>query len=51
LKRLGHAVGERELDSGVHAFRRLADGSFEGGADPRREGAWRTGFVEFSAAR
>lgn len=46
LRRLGHAVKERELNSGVHAFRRLPDGSYDGGADRRREGVWRTGVLE-----
>ena len=46
LKARGHAVETRELNSGVHAFKRLPDGSFEGGADPRREGVWLTGEVE-----
>lgn len=43
LKRLGHPVVERDLNSGVHAFRRLPDGGFDGGADKRREGVWRAG--------
>jgi gamma-glutamyltranspeptidase/glutathione hydrolase len=46
LKRLGHKVGERELDSGLHGFRVLADGTYDGGADKRREGVWRTGVIE-----
>jgi gamma-glutamyltranspeptidase/glutathione hydrolase len=47
LKRLGHAgIVERELTSGVHGLLVLADGSYDGGADPRREGVWRTGLVE-----
>ncbi|MGE0409840.1 MAG: gamma-glutamyltransferase [Amphiplicatus sp.] len=45
LKRLGHQVSERGLDSGLHGFARAEDGSFEGGADKRREGAWKTGAV------
>ena len=45
LKRLGHKIGERELESGVHGFRRNPDGSYDGGADRRREGVWRTGVV------
>lgn len=45
LRRLGHDVSERELTSGLHGFRRLPDGSFDGGADKRREGTWKTGFV------
>lgn len=50
LKRIGQDVSERELDSGVHAFRVLPNGEFDGGADPRREGIWRTGVVEVSPA-
>jgi gamma-glutamyltranspeptidase/glutathione hydrolase len=46
LKRLGHPVAERGLESGLHGFRRLPDGSYDGGADKRREGTWRTGVVE-----
>ena len=42
----GHTVGERALTSGIHAFRILEDGSYDGGADPRREGVWLTGAVE-----
>jgi gamma-glutamyltranspeptidase/glutathione hydrolase len=45
LKRLGHKVGERELESGVHGFVVKADGTYDGGADRRREGIWRTGLV------
>jgi gamma-glutamyltranspeptidase/glutathione hydrolase len=45
LKRLGHAVTERDLNSGLHGFRRLPDGSYDGGADKRREGSWKTGSV------
>lgn len=46
LKRLGHNVAERELNSGLHGFRRLDAGSYDGGADKRREGIWKTGVVE-----
>lgn len=45
LKRLGHEVTQRELESGVHGFVRKADGAYDGGADRRREGVWRTGPV------
>ncbi len=45
LKRLGHNVTERDLNSGLHGFRRLDDGSYDGGADKRREGVWETGAV------
>ena len=45
LKRLGHPVVERDLNSGLHGVRVLPDGSFEGGADKRREGVWLTGVV------
>lgn len=46
LEARGHAILQRELTSGVHAVRVGADGSFEGAADPRREGVWLTGVVE-----
>ena len=46
LGALGHEVTTRELNSGVHVFKRLPDGSYDGGADPRREGVWLTGTVE-----
>jgi gamma-glutamyltranspeptidase/glutathione hydrolase len=46
LKRLGHPIVERELNSGLHGFRRLPDGSYDGGADKRREGIWKTGEVD-----
>ena len=46
LMMLGHEITERALTSGVHAVRVLPDGSYEGGADPRREGVWLTGAVE-----
>ncbi len=38
LKRLGHDIKVRRLNSGLHGIRVLPDGSLEGGADPRREG-------------
>lgn len=46
LKQLGHAVMERELESGIHGFRITPDGAYDGGADKRREGVWRTGIVD-----
>jgi len=46
LKRLGHEVTQRELESGVHGFVVKPDGAYDGGADRRREGVWRTGVVE-----
>ncbi len=46
LKDKGHGILERALTSGVHAVRVRSDGSFEGAADPRREGVWLTGVVE-----
>ena len=46
LIELGHEPTERALTSGVHGFRVLEDGSYDGGADPRREGVWRTGTVD-----
>lgn len=45
LKLRGHEVITRDLTSGVHAVRILEDGSYEGAADPRREGTWMTGEV------
>ncbi|MCX2833297.1 gamma-glutamyltransferase [Microbulbifer thermotolerans] len=38
LKRLGHQVVLRDLNSGIHAIA-LKDGKLIGGADPRREGS------------
>ena len=46
LEALGHDVNQRALTSGVHAVRLLPDGSYDGGADPRREGVWLSGAVE-----
>ena len=46
LEALGHDVSQRALTSGVHAVRVLPDGSYDGGADPRREGVWLSGAVE-----
>ncbi len=46
LRARGHDVGTSGLNSGVHVFKRLKDGTFDGGADPRREGVWLTGVVE-----
>lgn len=40
LRALGHAVGEAELSSGLHAIERRRTGWF-GAADPRREGVVR----------
>lgn len=37
LEALGHRVGVRDLNSGLHAIM-LRDGALTGGADPRREG-------------
>jgi len=47
----GHEITERALTSGVHAFRILPDGSFEGGADPRREGVSGLRRCRFGCAR
>lgn len=38
LESLGHEVVVRDLNSGLHAIVRQPDGSYVGGADPRREG-------------
>ena len=48
LRARGHDITERRLNSGVHAMQVLPDGSYDGGADPRREGVWLTGVVESS---
>lgn len=48
LEARGHGITQRALTSGVHAFRIMPDGSYDGGADPRREGVWLTGEVEAS---
>lgn len=42
----GHDILLRALTSGVHAVRVRNDGTFEGAADPRREGVWLTGTVD-----
>ena len=49
LEARGHEITQRALTSGVHAVRILPDGSYDGGADPRREGVWLSGTVEASA--
>ncbi len=46
LRARGHDVTVAGLNSGVHTFKRLPDGSYDGGADTRREGVWLTGIVE-----
>jgi gamma-glutamyltranspeptidase/glutathione hydrolase len=46
LEAKGHETSTRALTSGVHAVRVLEDGSFEGAADPRREGVALAGIVE-----
>ncbi|WP_411820825.1 gamma-glutamyltransferase [Hyphococcus formosus] len=46
LEAKGHAITQSGLTSGVHAFKLLPDGTYDGGADPRREGVWQTGTVE-----
>jgi len=38
LTALGHDARGRRLNSGLHGIARAADGSLQGGADPRREG-------------
>jgi gamma-glutamyltranspeptidase / glutathione hydrolase len=38
LRARGHELREADLTSGLQGIRRLPDGSFFGGADPRREG-------------
>ncbi|MEO0850084.1 MAG: gamma-glutamyltransferase family protein [Pseudomonadota bacterium] len=46
LEARGHEIATRALTSGLHGFKVNPDGSLDGGADPRREGTWQTGFVE-----
>ena len=46
LRALGHNLRITSLTSGVHAFKRGANGALDGGADPRREGVWLSGPVE-----
>lgn len=38
LEEMGHTVKIRELNSGIHAIRKLPNGRWESGVDPRREG-------------
>lgn len=38
LRQWGQKVDVRDLNSGLHAFRKTADGHWEAGIDPRREG-------------
>lgn len=38
LEARGHDVQERNMTSGLQAIKRMMDGTFYGGADPRREG-------------
>ena len=45
LEAMGHKITERDLTSGIHGFVKTGD-SFEGAADPRREGSWMVGDVE-----
>ena len=49
LKQLGHEPSARALTSGLHGFVVTEDGAFQGAADPRREGVWRSGIVESRA--
>ena len=46
VRALGHEPTVRALNSGVHAVRILPDGTYDGGADSRREGIWLSGVVE-----
>lgn len=46
LRLLGHNTGLRLLGSGIHAVGVRPDGTYDGGADPRREGVWLTGEVD-----
>jgi gamma-glutamyltranspeptidase/glutathione hydrolase len=38
LTMMGHSVKVRDLNSGLHAIRRLPNGKWESGVDNRREG-------------
>ena len=38
LRQMGHNVKIRDLNSGLHAIRRLPNGKWESGVDNRREG-------------
>ena len=38
MEKLGHKIKVRDLNSGLHGFRRLSDGRWESGVDNRREG-------------
>ena len=38
LESRGHTLDQRSLNSGLHGVRRLPDGRWETGVDPRREG-------------
>ena len=38
LEAMGHRIRVRELNSGLHLLRKRADGRWESGVDPRREG-------------
>ncbi|MFW1678030.1 gamma-glutamyltransferase [Pontibacter sp. JAM-7] len=38
LQEMGHDIRIRDLNSGLHALRRLPQGGWESGVDPRREG-------------
>ncbi|MEL6361462.1 MAG: gamma-glutamyltransferase [Pseudomonadota bacterium] len=46
LGEMGHALVERDLTSGVHGFVLNDAGEFDGAADPRREGVWKTGVLD-----
>ncbi|HXI86995.1 MAG TPA: gamma-glutamyltransferase [Parvularculaceae bacterium] len=46
LKAMGHPVIEYPLTSGLHGLIVKPDGTYDGGADKRREGTWKTGVVK-----
>ena len=46
LEAKGHTIRQRRLTSGLHGFKRNPDGSYDGGADKRREGTWETGALD-----
>lgn len=41
LRRLGHTLKVKEMNSGLHGVARLPDGRWQAGVDPRREGVAR----------
>jgi gamma-glutamyltranspeptidase/glutathione hydrolase len=46
LRALGHTVTVKPITSGLHGIKAV-EGTYEGGADPRREGTVRAGVLEY----